>query len=103
MPKNALWICYELTTILGIGSSWPQFWRSKLLPRIPDRSRIERTDYEYNTNHLITSRTDYDSTTNPKMYQFVAIWPSPSVSSRTKNYHLRYDFDKQYHEEQILF
>ena len=47
MSKNALRICYELTTI---------FWNrefvakilniSKLLPRIPDRSRIERIDYE---------------------------------------------------------
>ena len=26
MPKNALRICYESTTIFGIGSLWPKFW-----------------------------------------------------------------------------
>ena len=25
MPRHALRICYELTTIFGIGSSWPKF------------------------------------------------------------------------------
>ena len=68
---------YEWTTnLLRINNN---FWNrkyvakilnsSKLLSRIPNRSRIERIK----KNQLRTSRTDYDSTTNPSIYQFAAI------------------------------
>ena len=53
---------------------------SKLLPRIPDRSRIE----ELTAKQLITSRTDYDSITNPKIYQFVAIRGISGLCSPTE-------------------
>ena len=47
MPKNALRICYELTTNFGNRDFMANILKSsKPLPRIPDRSRIEVTDYE---------------------------------------------------------
>ena len=47
IPTNALRICYELTKIYENRDFVAKHLNSsKRLPRIPDRSRIERTDYE---------------------------------------------------------
>ena len=74
MPKNSLRICYELTTIFWIREFVAKILNcSKLLSRIPDCSRIARTDYECNTIQLRASRTVYDSATNAQIHQFVAI------------------------------
>ena len=74
MPKNALRICYESTTIFGIESSWPKFWTApNFCHEFPIAQEVKELTTNIKKNQLRTSRTDYDSTTNPNIYQFVAI------------------------------
>ena len=59
MSKNALGIRYESRTIFRIGEFVAKVLNSsKLLSRIPDRPTR-------------SSRTEYDSATNPNIFQFV--------------------------------
>ena len=74
MSKNALRTCYELASNFfesGVrGRNFEQF--KTLAPN----SRLTYEVQEVTTNYKIqlrTSRIDYDSATNPKIYQFVAI------------------------------
>ena len=73
MPKNALRTCYELTTIFGIGSSWSKFEQLKTFATNSRSLKNWKNWLRIKNNQLITSRTDFDSTTNPNIYQFVAI------------------------------
>ena len=75
MFKNALGIWYESRTIFRIGEFVAKvFNSSKLLTRISDRptncKNSLRTDC---ANQLRSSRTEYDSATNPNICQFVAM------------------------------
>ena len=65
---QALFRAITVTTIRG--------WHFEQLKTFATNSRSLKNWKNWlriNTNQLRTSRTDYDSTTNPKMYQLVAI------------------------------
>ena len=59
--KNALRVCYELSTIFLTSQNFCHEF--PIAQELQQRTTIQ----------LRTSRTDYDSSTNPKIYQFQAI------------------------------
>jgi len=67
MAKNALRICYELTTT---------FWNRELVAKTLNSSKllpIHQNSLRIYTKLVGTSRTDNDSTTNPENCKFLAI------------------------------
>ena len=75
MSKNALGIWHESRTIFRIGEFVAKVMNSsKLLSRIPDRpTNCKNSLHTDCANQLRSSRTEYDSATNPKICQIVPI------------------------------
>ena len=75
MSKNALEIGYKSRTIFRIGEFMAKVLNSsKRLSRIPDICTYELQELTTDcANQLRSSRTEYDSDTNPNICQFVAI------------------------------
>ena len=65
MPKNALRICYELTTIFGIGSSWPTFLTGQNFchefPIAQELKELTTNKYESVKNFTNWLRFNYES------------------------------------------
>ena len=75
MSKNAIGIWYESRSIFRIGEFVAKVLNSsKLLSRIPDRpTNCKNSSTMDCANQLRSSRTEYDSATNPNICQFVSI------------------------------
>jgi len=68
MAKNALRICYELTTIV-----WNREFVAKTFQNFCHEFPIDQNSLRIYTKLVGTSRTDNDSTTNPENCQFLEI------------------------------
>jgi len=68
MAKNALRICYELTTFF-----WNREFVAKTVQNLCHEFPIDQKSQRIYTKLAGTSRTDNDSTTNPENCQFLEI------------------------------